>query len=302
MYLVIIKRLDQCTLVEAAEAGRKGFQDYYVKIDMTVDQLVAMLSSSGMSPSLSVVAFVDGSPAGIILNAIRTIDGKKIAWNGATAVAPEYRRTGVAGKLMDATMEIYQKENVDIAMLESFSKNKKAIELYERFGYKITDKLIFLEHLEQLKGNPFFGPSATTYELRKGIPQDVQHLSYYQQMAPWKTQWQSIRNGESLLIIDGGDIIGYALYQRVFKKDGELASVILYQCEADPERKDGEEIVVFAASQLFAPYHLAYKKTTFNMPSTNKRLVKILESAGFTHALTKDGVPLEQVHMMKEMG
>ena len=42
------------------------------------------LSWEGLSPRLSVVAFKNNEPVGIVKNGIREIDGKKVAWNCGT--------------------------------------------------------------------------------------------------------------------------------------------------------------------------------------------------------------------------
>jgi hypothetical protein len=249
----------------------------------------------GLSPSLSVVAFVDGEAAGLVLSGVRTIDGKKVAWNGGTGVAAAYRRQGVGRELMRAALQLYREAGVDIATLEAVSENEKAIALYQQLGYRIVDKLLFLQHTGAFPHNPFLSGEKAPYQLRKGIPQDVRFLPFYQRMAPWQTQWAGIRDGESLLIQDqSGETVGYALYKRTFDEAGKLASIVLLQCAAAPGRQDGDEIVRFALGNLFAPFDVACKRTTFNLPAANERIGRMLREAGFT-------LSVEQVYMIREM-
>ncbi len=53
----------------------------------------------GLSAELSIIAFQDEQPVGIALSGLRTIDGKKVAWNGGTGVAVPLRSQGVDGNL-----------------------------------------------------------------------------------------------------------------------------------------------------------------------------------------------------------
>ncbi|MED4161777.1 GNAT family N-acetyltransferase [Halalkalibacterium halodurans] len=300
--MITIKRLKDCTMTEAAEAGNRGFEDYYVNIGFTPDRLVSMLSLTGLSSVHSVVAFYDDRPAGFILNGIRMIGGKQVAWNGGTAVVPELRRQGIGQKLMAATVECYEEQGVELATLEAFRINERAIALYETFGYHIVDQLCFLQHIGALETS-FRSKSVgeNDYRVARGTAHDVRLLSFYQHTAPWRTQWFALRGGQSILVKDAlNHTIGYALYERVFDGEGSLASIVLYQCEAAPGRDDADEIVRVALDALFAPHDEPCKRTTFNMPRANKRVVRILQEAGFTDAHTADGVPFEQVYMVRK--
>src|SRR5690606_28819443 len=129
----------------AVEAWNKGFEGYYFDATTTVDQFTNRMVLEGLSPSLSILAFDCDKPVGLILNGVRMIDGKKVAWNGGTGVAKDYRRNGVGKQLMDATLAIYEEEGVQIATLEAIKQNEKAIKLYENKGYKIVDELVHLQ-------------------------------------------------------------------------------------------------------------------------------------------------------------
>ncbi|MCK9918290.1 hypothetical protein MXD81_55125, partial [Microbacteriaceae bacterium K1510] len=144
------------------------------------------------------------------------------------------------------------------------------------------DQLLFLQHTGPFERNPFETDQETAYHVKKGIPQDVRSLSYYNSMAPWQTQWAGIRDGESVLVQDEtGTAVGYALYKRGFDDAGKLISITLSQCAAAPDREDAEQIVKAALSQVFGPFDQECRRTTFNFPASQERVVRILETAGF---------------------
>jgi GNAT superfamily N-acetyltransferase len=293
--MITIKRLSECTFDEATRAWNRGFEGYYFDATATVERFTHRLGAEGLSPSLSVVSFADGEPIGLVLSGVRIIDGRKVAWNGGTGVATEYRRQGVGRRMMEAALAVYREEGVDIATLEAFRQNEKAISLYRQLGYNIVDRLLFLQHTEAFSGDPFAAGNQWDYTCKHTIPQDVRSLFYYHGMAPWQTQWAGIRDGEAVLVQEqSGETVGYALYKRTFDESGKLASIVLFQCEASPEREDGEAIVRFALSRVFAPFDQACRRTTFNFPASNDLVVNVLEQAGFLPST-------EQVYMIRMM-
>jgi GNAT superfamily N-acetyltransferase len=293
--VITIKRLIECTIDEATEAWNKGFEGYFSDMTATPDRFVSRLGVEGISPSLSVVAFVDGNPAGLVLTGIRMINGKKVAWNGGTGVATAYRRQGVGKAMMEAVLQIYREEGVEIATLEAISENAKAIALYRQMGYEIVDRLLFLQHTENFSDNPLSARGHSEYRATHGIPHDVRSLSFYHHMAPWQTQWNGIRDGESILTSDAsGEVVGYALYRRLFDDSGALTAIYLLQCAAAPDREDADEIIRFTLAQVFAPAAVTCKRMTFNFPASQENVVRLLREAGF-------GQTLEQVYMTRVM-
>lgn len=298
--MITIKRLTECTLQEAMEAFNNGFADYFVPLKVNSEQFIAFMTNSKVSPEHSLIALIDGKPAGFVLNGIRTIGGKKLARNCGTGVISEYRRIGVGKALIEKSIEIYRQENIDIAVLEAFSQNHKAIALYEQFGYKIVDRLQFWESTQGFECNPFISTSIREYQAIRGASKDVGMLSFYNSSVPWQNHWEHITDGESLLVQDrDGETIGYALYKRIIDSTGKMASIILYQCEVAPEREDRDHIIKFALSNVFAPLKQACKRTTFNMPESNTHVIQILKEAGFAPGHTSEKFPMEQVHMFK---
>ncbi len=293
--MITIKKLSECSFADAVEAWNKGFEGYFFDATTTIDRFLTRLAMEGLSAELSIVAFQNEDPVGIVLSGVRTIDGKKVAWNGGTGVAAPLRRHGVGRRLMHALLDVYRDAGIDTAILEAFRQNDKAIALYQEIGYEIIDHLVFLQRTDAIGENVFYSEGESKYQLKRGIPHDVRSLSFYRSMSPWQTQWPSVRDGESLTILDAaGEAVGYAIYKRAFDEAGKLLSITLMQCEAAPGREDGDDIVRFALSHLFAPFDLACRRTTFNLPVSNQRLVATLEEAGFTGST-------EQVYMKMEL-
>ncbi|CAM5797511.1 MULTISPECIES: GNAT family N-acetyltransferase [Brevibacillus] len=297
MSTISIKRFPECTLSEITEAWNRGFEGYFFPVNMTVENMIQRLGTEGYAASLSVVAFADGAPVGVVASGVRTIGGKKVAWNGGTGVATEYRRQGLGKSLMEATLALYREAEVEVATLEAVSQNDKAISLYRQLGYEVVDKLLFWQHNEAFaSAHPFGDPASLPYRIRRGIPQESASLSFSPASIPWQNQWQSLRDGEAVFVEDAlGETLGYALYKRTFDEEGKLAAITLRQCAYHPDRADAEDIVRFALAHAYGPLDYTCRRGTFNFPASQETVLRVLEEAGFAPSGN------EQVFMTRQM-
>jgi GNAT superfamily N-acetyltransferase len=288
-----IKPLKACSFEAALQAWNEGFHGYFVDMTLSLDGFLARLYREGLSVEHSLIAFCEGKPAGLLLNAIRLINGKKIAWNGGTGVRPKFRGRGVGKALMRATIDLYQRHEVQLALLEAITENRKAISLYEHFGYEVVDRLVFWQYDGKLDSGSF-GGDQDKYPVRNVTPQHVGALPFYQQMVPWQSLWQSIarNNGEALIVTDtSGRGVGYALYKRNFDEQGKLTSIALSQSVANPDRADAEAIVSSALRYVYAPLEVECHRTTYNLSAANQTVLGLLGECGFKPFI-------EQVHMV----
>ncbi|MBR7794489.1 MAG: GNAT family N-acetyltransferase [Bacillota bacterium] len=293
--MIKIKRLIDCTIAEAVKSWNEGFAGYYIDTTTTPENLIKRMVNEDLSPLLSIVAFKDNQPIGIVMNGVRKVKGKKVAWNGGTGVAKEYRSKGVGKILIESTLSILKEEGVDLATLEAISNNTKAISLYKNMGYLIYDNLEYLTLKGKLLQNPI-KDSNRKYNVERVAPQQIGQLLFYKTMNPWQTQWQSAKNGEGIIVKDdSGNELGYAYYQKIFNSQGRHLSTILFQCESKPDLTDSEEIVYFMLGEVFGDFKDDIIRTIPNLPITKSELpLTILKQIGFQTIA-------QQVYMTKEM-
>ncbi|MGH9873575.1 MAG: GNAT family N-acetyltransferase [Pyrinomonadaceae bacterium] len=292
-----IRRLSACSFDEAVKIWNEGFQGYFVDLTMSLDRYISRLHREGLSPEFSFLAFCEGRPVGFLLNGIRQSAGRKAAWNGGTGVTPEFRGRGIGKALMRATLDLYNELGVDVAMLEAISANEPAIALYQQFGYEIVDRLVFLQHEGHLGEQSFFRPNSQSYSVESVAPYAVGELEFYQDLAPWQAQWQSLarQKGEALIVSDvNGAPVGYALYKQTCDEQGRTVEVALYQCAAGPG-SDTEAVVGCALRTLYAPFEYECKRSTYNFIKSNEVVCMMLDEAGFAPFI-------EQVHMVRWSG
>ena len=286
-----LKRMSECTLQTALEVWNEGFKGYFVDMTLTLDKLLLRLTTSRVSPEHSLIAIIGDKPVGFLCNAMQVIGEKKFAWNGGTGVIPEYRGKGVGKALVEATIEIYKANSVDVALLEAISTNFSAISLYKRFGYEVFEELTYLQSDE-----PVVIKSTSAYEVRDVPPSAAGTLEFYRELSPWQCQWQTLAltGGEAIVVLDvDRRPIGYALFERRYDELGKIARIALFQCEVAPGRSDEREVAKLMLMRIFGDEGDKCQRTTVNFPKSNEVVVEILESAGFTTFI-------EQVHMMRK--
>lgn len=215
-----IKKLTDCTPSEMVRAWNRGFNGYAVNLEMDETMFLNRLVTEELSPEHSIVAFIKDEPVGIIMNGFRMREGQSIAWNGGTAVAPEYRGGGIIHQLMERTMAIYEQEKVEIANLEAIKSNETAIKLYGKYGYTVVENLVFLLGKQK-------GAKPLEYEVCR--PEELITLSGYQERVVWQCQPASIKHGEAYVFKIDEKVVGYSLFRRVWDEAKKLSRVNIYQ-------------------------------------------------------------------------
>ncbi|HJQ26921.1 MAG TPA: GNAT family N-acetyltransferase [Blastocatellia bacterium] len=286
---VNIRRLDTCAFDDALRLWNEGFAGYAFDMTLSLDAYLARLREGGLSPELSLAVFVDGRPAGFVLNGVREVSGRRMAWNGGTGVAPEFRRGGLGKLLIEAALEVYREQGAQAATLEALANNEAAIALYKSLGYEITDRLLLLERRGRLAADSFGDGGA--YAVARVGAHEVARLDFYDAAAPWQTQWQSVRlGGEALVVSDAAGVVAYALYKKTVDADGNLREVTLYQCAHAPGCADPEAAVARALREAYAPANADCRRVAHNLSESGELLLGSLTAAGFE-------VFAEQVHM-----
>ncbi|RWZ58906.1 GNAT family N-acetyltransferase [Halobacillus fulvus] len=203
-----IKLVRDCPFRDLKKAWNEGFQDYAFHVQMTSEQIISTMASKHLSVDHSFVAYDDMNPIGLILNSVQYVDGKKMSYNGGTAVHPDYRKRGVGHQLIDASLDLLKKEGVEIATLEAISTNHGAIKLYESFGYQVTDRLSTLR--TKLKSEEQSGQ----FRLRLMSLSEWRGWQIDQSGFPWQNKIPFISEPEIYAIEDQETPVGYIILSK----------------------------------------------------------------------------------------
>lgn len=276
MRVIHVKQLEYCSLDEVLKAWNEGFKGYVADLHMDIDTFLERTVKEKLSPRYSHVAFDDQKPIGILVSGIKERGGIKTSWNGGTGVHPDYRDEGVGHKLVEASLKLYEQENVELATLEAVSDNDPAIHLYEKHGYVVEDHLSILQHTGQIH---------STFEIRllekQLSPEHLSQIGWYTVKHPW--QCHEDQAGEMSIrgFYKGEDLIGYTV-QKKQEEYGELTRIAVYQLELNPAYQGDEPLIqAFLNQALYADKNI--KRTIINVRHSNALYAPVL-SLGFQEA------------------
>jgi GNAT superfamily N-acetyltransferase len=267
-------------MMEAVNLWNKSFEGYFLNMETTVNGFIARIANEGLHLENSLAVFKDSESIGLVLNGFRDIQGRKVAWNGGTGIAKEYRGQGIGKELMKRNLVLYAANGTDTATLEAITENEAAIHLYESVGYKTVDRLAVLTNSKPIDSLPI--DSDYRYAVHRGRPAQIAALPFCFHEAAWQTQWPSLlREGEALWLSHNSKPVGYALYKRAFDEQGQITSISLYQCEAEPDSPDARTITHTLLKELFGPLDQPIRRTGVLLRESNKVLTETLTSLEF---------------------
>ncbi|MCR2805344.1 GNAT family N-acetyltransferase [Paenibacillus soyae] len=289
-----LKRLNECTLDEAVQVWNEGFTGYYVDLSMTLERFHIRMLQEGLSPKLSFIAYMNGIPVGIVLNGIRVIQGRNVSWNGGTGISPEYRGMGIGKWMIDQALTIYREEGVELATLEAIRANERAIRLYLSKGYEIADEMTHMTYEASLPALLEAVATHSPYTYRHAAPHELRD---YENVMPWQLQWANYRwDGEVMFAYDQKDReCAYALYRRIFDRNGRLAGISVGQCRliSESESKDNSLLLRSLLARVLQPEMDGCRRTIM-VRGTEAFLMEELSKLGF-----KPGA--SQVYMSRAM-
>lgn len=285
---VKLGRLNECTFEQALELKNRGFEGYYFNMQTSMEKLLDHFSINRIRPELSIVAWMDGKLVGFVWIGIKSIQGRKLAWNGGTGVFPEYRGKGIAKAMMLEMDRVIREQQVDKAILEVVTQNAPAIAAYQRGGFRIVDQLIGLTHSGALEQPLYDGDLPEGWRLAHGRPADVKDLPFYREQAAWGCMWHNIREGASLILHDQeGQAIAYTLFKRQYDEDEQVKSITVHQCEALSQREDRERIFRILLSEVYGSGDQTCDRTTSDLSMSNPEVTSLLQQAGFSTKYTQ---------------
>lgn len=211
---------NQVPLPQATALWNQAFSDYMIPIEMSEEALAKRLTDLQLSPSMSLVAMVEGQLAGIMLYGHHLLNGEKIAWIGGMGVHPDYRRVGVAQALIGEAVQMSEKLGVNRLLLEVIKGNERAEALYRRLGFDELNRVSFSK-----------GQLTKRYVNRLNMAIKTAPLSEeIWQKQETKTTWQNtfISSGVYRRLIVEQEQVGY-LYCSEIMDQGQVSSLIVKQ-------------------------------------------------------------------------
>jgi len=134
--------LSPADLTRLRAAFNQAFADYFVKLQLTEEQLASHLEGTAVRLDLSVGAFVGEAMVGLLLNGIDVWDGQLTAYDAGTGIVPAHRGHGVAAEMFRFAVPRLEDHGVRRCVLEVIRENAPAIKAYRELGFTPTRELV----------------------------------------------------------------------------------------------------------------------------------------------------------------
>ncbi len=137
-----IKPASDYPLPDLVRILNRGFENYFVPIELNVSSFLTMLRKDGIDLNASRVLLIAEEPAGLALIARR-------GWTSrlaAMGIAEELRGVGAGSWLMEKLIQEAHERGDREMVLEVIEQNDPAVRLYQKHGFQTVRRLIGLTH------------------------------------------------------------------------------------------------------------------------------------------------------------
>lgn len=129
-----------------------AFADYEVDMRLSHEQFRQRLTRDGIRLEISSGAFDGERMIGFCMNAVGEWQGKSTAYDGGSAMIPEYRGRGIATEMFAFLEPKLKEAGVFQYLLEVLTSNVGATRLYRKLGFVETRRLAVFRRSEPQKG------------------------------------------------------------------------------------------------------------------------------------------------------
>lgn len=278
-----IKPLEKTDIPDILETFNLAYADYLIPLELTENQLRRKMIAENIDLSYSAGAFEEDRLVGFVLHAVDTLDDKRVLYNAATGVIPDYRGKGLVRQFYDRLMPRLRKEQFDHCLLEVITNNLPALRAYEKNGYRKQ------RELECFRGNaPVMDPNRhkdiRIYPLREKNYNWFPRFWNYQ--PTWQHTTETIRRSANLTtgigLFKKGWMVAYGV---IDAQTGRIK-----QFGVDPKyRRQGYGLLLFHhLGQLDNP-----ELTVLNVDRSDEATTEFLRAMGFSTMLYQYEMKME---------
>ena len=262
--------------------------------------LLGLLRLFGKQPMKFLVAEVEGKLVGTTIVA----DSGKAGSISVVMVHPDFRRRGIATRLMTTALDYCRRKKKVKAILGVLSTNAPAKDLYVKLGFSTFEHSVYfvgesgsLSSPQDVVGveiKPFRnGDLDEVYELIVFSEDPIRMKIYDFGKRNLKTSFIrrlfGFANEMKLVAVFDGKIVGYA--EASYTTPNELGRIGFVHANAEGAKLGVEKTLVNAARCEIEK--AGVKRFRAVVPMTRLGLIETVKSLGFKEALTVDGMVLE---------
>lgn len=269
------------------ETFNDAFSDYEVSIQMPFEKFVRMGQRRGTDYEISMGAFDEGTLTGFVANAGGLWQGDNTIYDCFTGVIKNYRKKGIATKLIQESFINSKKLGFQKYLLEVIQTNTKAYELYLSKGFEVVRKF---DVYRAEAPNISFREKQHKFVIRKGERLDWELFKTFWDIYPsWQNSIDSvirvIEDFEIFSAFDNEKCIGYLILET---STGDVPQIAVHK---DYRRKGiGSSLIKKAIENR----RKGFKLSVLNIDSNYKSFSEFMTNLNFK-------VVVKQYEMIKNL-
>lgn len=209
-----IKSLKDIDFNQIYKAFSTAFKDY--EVQLSAEQLKAMLHRRGFVAELSFGAFVGKELVSFTLNGIGTFEGVKTAYDTGTGTLEEYRGKGLAKQIFRYAIPYLTRAGVKRYLLEVLQNNENAVRVYNGLGFITTRNFNYFQYDQaNLKIEDTLKRFFTIEEISLD---DCKNCNTFLDFHPsWQNSFESIGRSKGIFTMlaarHNEQVIGYIIFE-----------------------------------------------------------------------------------------
>jgi ribosomal protein S18 acetylase RimI-like enzyme len=228
------------------KAFNLAFGNY--EVQLSKDQLKAMLLRRGFDADLSFAELRDGEIISFILNGIGRFNGVASAYDTGTGTLEEFRGQGLATQIFNYSLPFLKERGICQYVLEVLQHNHGAVSVYRKLGFETSREFNYFianraEILCSLK-EPSCSCSICKINLRA-----IMDLNFWDFSPSWQNSFEAIQRAEDCFRVIGayvdGRIVGYCVFE---PESGDITQIAV--CPVSRRQGVGSKLFFEAANQM----------------------------------------------------
>lgn len=262
--------------------------------------LFGFLRLFGTRPLKFLVAETDGKLVGTTI----VEDKGKLSSISVVMVDPDYRRRGIATRLMTRALECVRRRGKVRAVLSVLSTNVPAMDMYVKLGFRAFEHSIYFvgetgsfvapEDVDGVVIRPFRNDDLDEVYTLVVASEDPVRLKMYDfrksnLKTPFLVRFFRTAKEMRFVAVFNGRIVGYA--EVSYTTPNEVGRIGFIYANVEGRKLGVEKLLVNAARRVVE--NADVNRFRIIVPSTQQELVETVKALGFKEMLTVDGMVAE---------
>lgn len=272
--MIEIRTLNNISYKDIVDVFNLSFSDYFVPVNLTLEQFETKLKTENIRLDFSVGAFDENKLVGLILHFYNDSNQVRRIYNGGTGVIKDYRGQNLTLKMYEFILPILRKNKIDFIDLEALIENKQAIKSYEKVGFeKVRLLRCFSGEIKAfLKDDEILIKPLTSYNWNI-------NQSFWEINPTWQNSIFVLENIFKTNISLGAfiekELVGYIIFNPITKRIQQIS------VNKDWRRKGIATSLIYQIQKQFKEVSI------INVDDKSKETINFLESIGLKNTTTQ---------------